>query len=85
MRLDDVTLIDSSDGDWQALYINGHKVIEGHSISAEQVLKILHDRGDLHYENREVPSYGEYYETADEENDDPYQSVFFPDYLSESS
>lgn len=81
--MDHIRLITTDD--WEAIYINGHKVIDGHSISASQLLEILDRQGDIVYESREVPSYDEYYESADECNDDTYDSVYFPDYLPESS
>ncbi len=33
-----ITFITSEDGDWIAMYINGSKVDEGHSLSAEEVV-----------------------------------------------
>lgn len=35
------TLVRTESGDWEALYINGNLVREGHSISAWQVLECI--------------------------------------------
>lgn len=39
--MDTCTLVHPESGDWEALYINGELVTEGHSISADRVLKCI--------------------------------------------
>lgn len=41
MIIPDVTIISSSSGDWEALYLNGKKVKEGHSLEVTDVLRHL--------------------------------------------
>lgn len=37
--LPEVNLMESDDGDWEGLYINGVLVLENHSLSAHEVLR----------------------------------------------
>lgn len=37
----DIDLRCSSDGDWEAIYVNGKLMEEGHSLSAEQIIGAL--------------------------------------------
>lgn len=37
------TFVNSEDGDWQALYINGKLAAEGHTIKAKDVLDCIAD------------------------------------------
>ena len=39
--MDDVALVRPESGDWEALYLNGELVAEGHSISAERALSCI--------------------------------------------
>lgn len=39
--LTNVTIVNDEYGDWQALYFQGVKKIEGHSLSIEEVLETL--------------------------------------------
>lgn len=36
-----IKIISASDGDWEALYVNGKKVLEGHSLDAKQSLEAV--------------------------------------------
>lgn len=39
--MDDIAFVRPESGDWEALYVNGELVAEGHSISAERALKCV--------------------------------------------
>jgi len=38
-----ITLVKSDDGDWEGLYFNSRLATEGHSVSVEDVLEIVHN------------------------------------------
>lgn len=46
-----ITFLFDEGGDWEALYVDGRKIIENHSLSSTQVLDAL----GIEYERREVP------------------------------
>ena len=52
--MDDVTLVRTESGDWEALYLNGELVAEGHSISAERALKCVAKPWDYKVERIEI-------------------------------
>ncbi len=66
MPIPTIELIGLND-DWEALYINGTKIEENHSVSGEDILKALAKLGILTYQSAYVES--------DEEFDLPDQSA----------
>lgn len=36
-----IKIISASDGDWEALYLDGKKVLEGHSLDPRQALEAV--------------------------------------------
>ena len=46
--------VSADSGDWEGLYINDELEMEGHSISAEDLLTLFAEMFDFHYESREV-------------------------------
>lgn len=52
--MDDVAIVRPECGDWEALYVNGELVTEGHSLSAEQVLKCVAKHWDYKVECIEI-------------------------------
>ena len=49
------TFVSSECGDWQALYINGELAVEGHSISARDVLDAIANILPNKVESYEIP------------------------------
>lgn len=75
---------------WQAIYINGHKVLSAEVITASQLLYLLdHTYGDVNFREEQVPTPEEYVRTEYYDNGktvdqiDPYDKVYFPTYLPE--
>ena len=52
--MDTMTLVRPESGDWEALYINGELAAEGHSLSADRVLKCIAKPLDCKVEHIEI-------------------------------
>lgn len=63
-----ITHISNGD-DWEAVYIDGRKALEGHKIHLEDLIKELGHE----YESKYVPAY--------DDNIKNYESTYFPDSL----
>lgn len=53
--MNELTLVRPECGDWEALYVEGKLVAEGHSLDAMNVIECIAESLGIDYEFKEVP------------------------------
>lgn len=76
-RVSIVSLIETEDGDWVGLYVNGELIDEGHSLTSYQWIKVIKEY--KHFDKVDI------YIVDEEIADKGFPVVLTPQYLEELS